>query len=291
MSSLDYKISVIIATYNGEKYIEKELDSIRAQSIPVNEVLIGDDCSKDNTRSIVNKYIDKYNLSSWRLIENQTNLGLSKNFFNLLSMATGDYIFIADQDDEWMNNKVESMVKIMNSDHDIMCLSSSFDIIDKNSNIIEAPKGLTNIMSIDDGSIIDINTEDLIGHSMIRGCMMCIRKELINVILKTQLPEHLSMDLLCHDWAISIVASIVGKCKQYNKVLAHYRIHGENTSLENLDRLHMNRQIKRRINGLEMSIKSHEDLLLSKNIKTFLSDNISVKIKNQILFEEKDFNF
>ena len=88
------------------------MDSIRAQSIPVNEVLIGDDCSKDNTRSIVNKYIDKYNLSSWRLIENQTNLGLSKNFFNLLSMATGDYIFIADQDDEWMNNKVESMVKI-----------------------------------------------------------------------------------------------------------------------------------------------------------------------------------
>lgn len=288
---LKNKISVVIATYNGEKYIKKELDSIQNQTLTVDEVIIGDDGSIDNTVSIVDNYIKTNKLDTWKLIVNEKNLGLAKNFFHLLSLASGDYIFIADQDDEWLNDKVEKMIEIMSNNQDIMCLTSSFDIIDKNSKIIEPPKGLTNVSIVDDGSLVEINTRQLIGHSMLRGCMMCVKKELINTILETKIPDDLSMDLLCHDWAISIIATIKGKCMQLNKILTHYRVHDSNTSLENLDRLHMKRKIERRINGLEKSIESHRDLLKYELISANLSREDFIQIEKQIEFEQKRLRY
>ena len=285
------KISVVIATYNGEKYIEKELESIRNQSVNVDEVLIGDDGSTDKTVDIVSDFINKYSLDSWKIINNKSNLGLSGNFINLLSLSSGDLIFVADQDDEWTESKVETMKETILKYPNILCLSSSFDIIDDKSVKIDPPKGLTNCFSSDDGDLVYITPEELVGHSLLRGCTMCVRKEVVNKLLASPLKEHLSTDLLCHDWAISMISSVTGNCVQLNRVLMHYRVHGANTSLENLDRIHMKRKIARRINGLDKSIKAHSDLLQDINISTHVKDGLESKIKKQIEFENSRLSY
>ena len=105
-------ISVVMATYNGERYVEKQLQSILNQSLMPDEVIIRDDGSNDSTVQIVQEFIKKHNLSSWEIKINEENLGYRKNFANLLSLANGDYIFLSDQDDEWLGDKIEKMSTI-----------------------------------------------------------------------------------------------------------------------------------------------------------------------------------
>ena len=100
-------VSVVIATYNGEKYIVKQLESIRNQTRKPDEVIIVDDRSNDNTFKIVKEYIQQYALRNWRIYLNDCNLGYKGNFQKGIELATGKYIFLCDQDDEWERNKIE----------------------------------------------------------------------------------------------------------------------------------------------------------------------------------------
>lgn len=106
-------ISVVMTTYNGDKYLKEQLDSIRNQSVKIDEVIIMDDCSNDKTPELVQKYIEDYKLQGWKLIENQTNQGWKKNFKMGFDLVTGDYIFPCDQDDIWHLDKVEKMIECM----------------------------------------------------------------------------------------------------------------------------------------------------------------------------------
>ena len=118
-------ISLVMATYNGEKYLYEQLDSIRCQTMPPDEVIICDDCSKDSTVNMIQKYIDKYQLKHWNVCENEKNKGYSKNFSDALKLAKGDIIFLADQDDIWMLDKIEKMTDIMTSNESIELLASN----------------------------------------------------------------------------------------------------------------------------------------------------------------------
>ncbi|MDQ3374150.1 MAG: glycosyltransferase [Acidobacteriota bacterium] len=101
-------LSVALCTYNGEKYIVEQLDSIAMQSVTVDEVVICDDVSTDNTVKLVQDYTftAPYNV---RLFINETNLGSTRNFEKALSLCNGDIIFLCDQDDVWMPHKVETI--------------------------------------------------------------------------------------------------------------------------------------------------------------------------------------
>lgn len=121
------RTSVIIATYNGERYIERQLDSILNQSERVEEVIIRDDCSTDTTVEKVQRFIDKYNLINWKLCKNKSNLGWRRNFSELISEASGDVIYLCDQDDEWLPDKTKKMNKIMSENKSIEVLVSDYD--------------------------------------------------------------------------------------------------------------------------------------------------------------------
>ena len=103
-------ISVLMCTYNGEKYIEEQLISIYEQTYKPDEVLIFDDCSTDSTVYIIRSFIKKYNLEkSWILEINEKNKGYVKNFKNGINKVKGDFIFFSDQDDVWNKNKIQSI--------------------------------------------------------------------------------------------------------------------------------------------------------------------------------------
>lgn len=102
------KVSVVMCTYNGEKYLKEQLDSIVNQTYPIYELLIQDDCSTDGTIDIIQTFIKKYPYI--HLFRNCTNLGVHSNFGNVFYKVTGDYIAVSDQDDIWVLNKLEKLV-------------------------------------------------------------------------------------------------------------------------------------------------------------------------------------
>ena len=105
------KCSVAIATYNGEKYIREQLLSILNQTVPVDEIVVSDDGSNDNTLNIIKEFHD-----SRIVIYEESHLGVKQNFGNAISKTTGDIIFLADQDDVWERDKLVSGVnKIKNA--------------------------------------------------------------------------------------------------------------------------------------------------------------------------------
>lgn len=120
------KVSIVLSTFNGEKYIIDQLESLRKQTYPVAEVLIRDDCSSDRTVELIKEYIRKYNLDTWTILKNTENRGWKKNFAKLLSEVNGDIIFPCDQDDVWHIDKIQSMVEQMEANEDILLLASNY---------------------------------------------------------------------------------------------------------------------------------------------------------------------
>lgn len=103
---------VIMATYNGEKYVVEQLDSIINQTIKPYTVIIRDDCSTDNTVKIINDYIKNYTGDvNFEVLDSTQNLGYIKNFEALAKAARSEFVFFCDQDDVWMNNKAETLLK------------------------------------------------------------------------------------------------------------------------------------------------------------------------------------
>ena len=101
-------ISVALCTYNGEKFLREQIDSILAQTYKNLEIVIVDDCSTDKTTNIINAYAEKD--KRIKLFQNASNLGFNKNFERALGLTSGEYIAISDQDDIWLPQKLQSLL-------------------------------------------------------------------------------------------------------------------------------------------------------------------------------------
>lgn len=123
-------ISVCIATYNGAKYIKKQVDSILAQLDAEDEVIISDDASKDSTVEILQAYHDP----KIKIIKGPCKGHPRYNFENALKHTSGDYIFLSDQDDEWLEGKVERMMTSL-QENDLV-VSNAY-VVDGNNSIIK----------------------------------------------------------------------------------------------------------------------------------------------------------
>ncbi len=115
-------VSIALCTYNGERFLEQQLESIVNQTYPHIEIVAVDDCSKDDTVQILQRYADQY--SCIHLFVNEENLGLSKNFEKALSLCSGDFIAISDQDDIWEKDKIAVLVEHI-GDHTLIYAKSS----------------------------------------------------------------------------------------------------------------------------------------------------------------------
>lgn len=121
------KTSVVISAYNGKRYIIEQLESIRQQSQPVDEVLIADDCSTDGTPELVQAYIDQHHLAGWHVEVNTVNKGWRRNFMEAMWASTGDVVFSCDQDDLWHPDKVKLMTATLTAHPEISLLTSNYD--------------------------------------------------------------------------------------------------------------------------------------------------------------------
>lgn len=207
MSSIN--ISVCMATYNGEKYIKEQLDSILSQIGENDKLIISDDSSTDNTVQIIKSFKD----NRIKIFENQKFKSPIFNFENALNNATGDIIVLSDQDDIWKANKIETIKKYM---HNYDLVLSDADIIDEKGNILH--KSFYKLNGSKNGFI-----KNIVKNSYL-GCTMAFNKK----ILDKSLP--FPKDLPMHDWWIGLISEMYGKTYFIEDKLINYRRHGNNAS-------------------------------------------------------------
>ncbi|MBM6929956.1 glycosyltransferase [[Clostridium] spiroforme] len=219
------RISVVLAIYNGEKYIVEQLESIRKQTCPADEVILIDDCSTDDSYHMAHQFIDGYKLSHWKLIKNDNNLGYRGNFKKGLSLVNGDIIFLSDQDDRWHENKIEVMLSYMNDN--VLTLASSFHFMDQKGNRFEVKKikgrSNNNLLFQEVNNVLtEIKMESLLEMNFSQGCTMAIRKAVKDEYIK------MTKCLLPHDWELNIISAIHHGCYYLDIPLIDYRIHNNN---------------------------------------------------------------
>jgi glycosyltransferase involved in cell wall biosynthesis len=205
------KVSIVLCSYNGEKYISKQIESILNQTFKDFELIICDDQSTDNTVKIISKYatID----SRVKLHLNATNLGYVKNFEKGISLATGKYIALSDQDDIWILNKIEKLQKNIQNYGLIYC-----DSLYVNSNLEPIGKKMSSSRRM----LTTSNPLNLCFMNSVSGHAMLFKGELSKKIFP--FPESIP-----HDWWIAFVASFNGGITYFDETLIHYRIHDNNT--------------------------------------------------------------
>lgn len=218
------KVQILIATYNGEKYLEEQLNSILNQTYTNWEVLIRDDGSNDKTLNILSKYLFDYPKNFFIINDDLGNLGPCYNFLKLVEYSTSEYIFFCDQDDIWAENKlalfVESFEKAekLYSKEKPLLLHSNLSIINQNKDIISP--SYTDFMKLN--TVKQNKLEKLLVRNF-PGCSMAINRALINKTLPN--PNNIMM----HDLWFSLIACIFGKIIYLNEPLVSYKIHDQNT--------------------------------------------------------------
>lgn len=125
----ELQVSVVITTFNGEKYLHEQLMSIINQTYSATEIVICDDHSEDSTLEIINKFTDKYPEIRWIVEKNDISIGFRENFYKAINLATCSNIFLCDQDDVWYENKILDMVSVMSNDQNVKVLVSDFDFL------------------------------------------------------------------------------------------------------------------------------------------------------------------
>lgn len=259
-------ISIALTTYNGEKYLAKQLDTIINQTKKPDEIVVCDDLSNDSTLNILEKYKQKYNGIEWNIVKNERQLGFANNFRKAINLCKGDYIFVSDQDDVWVNTKIADMINVLQNNSKIKVLFCKYDCIDENDNLIESYKyKYNNSLKLKFkeifNKVIPITLKQHINTRNIAGMMMCLKKD--EKILK-DFNQIKSENLYSHDSILAMIASKYNGLYMYNKILVHYRLHGKNTmgiekALEGSkpDRLSW---LKGKINGAKYLLKCAKDL-------------------------------
>ncbi|PSW30360.1 alpha-L-Rha alpha-1,3-L-rhamnosyltransferase [Photobacterium phosphoreum] len=199
-----------MAVYNGQDFISEQLDSIVNQTLTVDEVIIVNDCSSDNTMSIILGYSKILNI---KIINNKENIGVIKSFEKSLYNATGDCIFLCDQDDVWKKNKVKLMIEMLNKNKGL-CISD-YELIDK----CTKPFNEKIKINIENLSII----KTIIKNHYI-GCSIAFNRELLDYALP--FPKNIPM----HDSWLGIIASYYFNVSVLSESTLFYRRHDNNVT-------------------------------------------------------------
>ena len=203
-------ISVCIATYNGERFIREQIDSILRQLSSDDEIIVSDDGSTDDTISIINSIDDK----RIRVIEGPRKQSPTSNFECALKASKGDYIFMSDQDDVWKPNKVKICMEWLQR-YD--CVVSDAEVTDSSLNPLYP--SLYAIMQVRQGRIY--NTIWKNGYT---GCCMAFRRN----VLEASLP--FPKDIPMHDIWIGNVAAYKYNVMFIPDTLIYFRRHEDTTS-------------------------------------------------------------
>jgi glycosyltransferase involved in cell wall biosynthesis len=213
-------LSIALCTYNGSRFLREQLQSLANQSLLPFEVIVSDDCSSDNTLSIVQEFDKVLNI---KILQNIESLKVTKNFENAIAHCTGDIILMCDQDDLWHHDKLEKFSQYFEENPNQLTVFSDAILVDENGqslskNFWSAVRFFKpQIQQWKNGQSVDI----LLFGNRSAGCMIAFRKELIDTIIP--FPTHIP-DMI-HDGWITIVAAMLDSIGVIEEELISYRQH------------------------------------------------------------------
>ena len=280
------KISVALIVYNGARYMRTQLDSILAQTHKVDEIIVCDDASSDNTKEILEEYKNKHpNL--FFIHYNNKNLGPTKNIEKAIQASTGDIILLADQDDYWETNKVETIIKWFEANPTMNGVFTNGSLMNSNGEL-DNKYGLWDVMSFPYNRVnnsqnlkLYINTVE----NAITGATLAIKNNL--PFLKQPFPviKH-----LVHDRWLAMNLAENNSLGILNEKLIRYRIHSSQAiggMTENIKKyIELNANLLEGIPNINNSIASFKDLRYILN-----KIEINLQIQNEISkIEKKEFD-
>lgn len=217
---MDETIDVLLATYNGEKYLTEQIDSILNQTYTNINLIISDDCSTDNTKEILEQYKKKDNRVS--VYYQEKNLGYIKNFEFLLRKVEHNYYMLSDQDDVWLPEKIEkSFNKLKEENADLVF--TDLEVVDENKNLIE--KSFNKHMKKERKINRALNKKEFeYLYNSITGCTILSKKFFLSKIL----PIPKESKYIIHDSWIGLIVSLYGKISYLNEPTIKYRQHSKN---------------------------------------------------------------
>lgn len=207
------KVSIAMATYNGGRHIQEQLDSFVGQTRLPDELIVCDDDSSDDTVTILERFAETAPFSVW-IIRNDVNIGYAKNFAKAMSLCRGDLVFLSDQDDVWMKKKIKSVMEIAGyarTDGGGLLLNDA----------VVTDESLKPIAS---SHFFTLRKKGRGEASLTLGCCMAIQRDLLDKCLPV--PESIDG----HDKWISDIALALGEKQLVEEPLQYYRRHGGNAS-------------------------------------------------------------
>lgn len=282
-------IDILMASYNSEKYIECQINSILNQTYNDYHLYIHDDISTDNTLNILQTYKMQYN-NKISIYQNKKKLGIKENFSSLMEQSNADYIMFADHDDMWFNNKIEltynemaSLEKKYSKSAPLLVFTDK-TVTDSNLNVINISHNKSEKLNTQ-----NISFNRLLMGNVISGCTIMINKPL------KELCGHINKNAVMHDYWIALTAAAFGHISYINKPTMYYRQHNSNTFgaksysmkyvLQKLKegRKNMQQAVFKNIIQAESFYNQYENIL-NLNNKKILNEFISLKNKRNLFF-------
>lgn len=270
-------IDILLATYNGEKFIKEQIDSLFSQSLTDWHLYINDDNSTDNTFEILKEYQGKYP-DKITLSKSSSPLGAKGNFFKLIEFSKSEYIMFCDQDDVWHSDKIEKTFKKMleteNGNTDVPVLvHTDLCVVDENLNTIN-PSYF---------KLSRIKNETALNRAIVQncvtGCTIMVNKALLKLAGDT------NENVIMHDWWLYLIASAFGKIEFLNEATIKYRQHSKNEVGAKGLKYRKNSELKNSLlktyNQTEYFCSAFENRL-SENQKVLLKEYINLQNYSKI---------
>lgn len=231
-------VTIVMAVYNGEKYLEEQLESIRLQTYRAWKLLIRDDGSTDNTEKIIKKFAEQLaaEKAEGEALEVQTvqylksgmqdKKGAKYNFLSLLEMAEDSYVMCCDQDDVWKLDKIEKTLQKMEQAEQKngiipILVHSDVEVVDEKKNQISAS------FFESAGLKKRITLPELLIQNYVTGCTMMLNAPALSYM--KQLSQKQKDDCLMHDYWAALVAQTFGKVVFLDETTMYYRQHENNS--------------------------------------------------------------
>lgn len=213
------KVTILMSTYNGERFLAEQIESIRQQTYTDWQLLIRDDGSKDRTREIIQDFCQKDNRIRFVNPDSVENVGVIKSFFHLLKYQTSDFYLFSDQDDVWLPEKIELQLKEAGKYDNTLPLLVYMDlkVVDQELNVVHESM----IQTQSDHANTEL-LQELTENTVTGGVSM------INQALADLWTGQEEYDLLMHDWYLALLATAFGKLVYIDKQGELYRQHSNN---------------------------------------------------------------
>lgn len=213
-------VAILLAVYNGEKYLKEQIESILSQTFTDFKIIIRDDGSKDSSVSIIQDYCNKYPQKIFALNGKPTG-GAAKNFAALLDHCDEDYIMFCDQDDVWLPDKIEKTLAAMkaaeNGGKTPVLVHTDLMVVDQNLTVIS--QSFFNFQQLKQNNV---TLPRLLVQNYVTGCTIMINRAL------RQKCGNIPDECIMHDWWLALIASLFGKVICINEATMLYRQHDDN---------------------------------------------------------------